>query len=127
PSASPVDIAREVDAQIERARRWGVTPAYLECGDDHPAVTAALHRASQQTGAPARMTAWGVQRLVLPPYAEKPREPAVCEALTRLMPGTYLWVTQPAQAAPETWAMWGEAGAQERQADLQALCSAGVR
>jgi len=122
-TADPGDIARELDAQVEHARRWGLGPAYLEYdGDPHPGVDRELKRLSERLGAPARMTAWGVQPLRLAPAPAI--APAVLDALAALTAGVHLWVTHPAHDAPETWGLWpDEAVARTRHEEFAALCS----
>src|SRR5207248_7949610 len=121
-SARAEEIVREFEAQFERARRYGIRPAYLEYGGaDHPDVAAALHALSERLGVPARMTAWGIQPLT---FAEKsPR--AIQETLGALEPGVYLWLTHPAHDSPESWALWNDPeAAATRHAESLALCSA---
>jgi chitin disaccharide deacetylase len=124
-AAQPKDIADELDAQVERAQACGIRPAYLEYdGADHPAVEASLQRLSERLGAPARMTAWGVEPAVLCGSTEKEFD----DSLAALKPGTYFWVTHPAHASPETWALWdGTETAAARYTEAQALCSAELR
>jgi predicted glycoside hydrolase/deacetylase ChbG (UPF0249 family) len=123
-SAGPEDIARELDAQVERAQAYGVRPAYLEYEADHPAVPAIVQQLSERLGVSAQMTAWGVKPVVWCELSEKTLE----DALTALQPGTYVWVTHPTQASPETWALWDSAEkATARYADALTLCSPKVR
>jgi chitin disaccharide deacetylase len=124
-AARPEDIASELDAQVERAKAYGVRPAYLEYdGGDHPVVDAVLRQLSERLGVPARMTAWGVEPVALCGLSERAFE----DALTVLKPGTYLWLTHPAHASPETWAIWGRPEtAAARYAATLALCSAQIR
>jgi predicted glycoside hydrolase/deacetylase ChbG (UPF0249 family) len=124
-AARPEDIARELDAQVERAQACGVRPAYLEYdGADHFAVEPVLQQVSERLGVPARMTAWGVEPVALSGLSEK----AFDETLAALKPGTYLWLTHPAHAAPETSALWDKPKmAANRYADSLTLCSAEVR
>jgi predicted glycoside hydrolase/deacetylase ChbG (UPF0249 family) len=106
-AATPDDVLRELAAQVERARAWNVHPAYLEyASPPHPAVTAALERLSEESGVPAGMTSQGLGTLLLPPGSLS--AVTLLDALQRLSPGTYLWVTHPAAGSPETWSLWGE-------------------
>ena len=122
--ARPEHIVRELDAQVDRARAWGLEPAYLEYdGAPHPAVEEEVHRLSERLGAPARMSGWGVQPLVLPP-STPPGEQAFSQALAALTPGVHLWVTHPAQDSPETWGLWpDDETARSHHAEALALCS----
>jgi predicted glycoside hydrolase/deacetylase ChbG (UPF0249 family) len=124
-AARPEDIARELDAQVERMHACGIRPAYLVYdGADHPLVAAALQQLSERLGVPAWMTAWGVQPFTLP----EPRASAFQEALATLKPGTYLWLTHPANASPETWSLWADPEtASLRNAQSRALCSPEIR
>lgn len=122
-AARPDDIMRELEAQVERARAWGIEPAYLEFdGTAHPAVEVVMRRLSEQLGSPAKMTDWGVQ--LLPSAAGKPGAvQTIRKTLEDLLPGVYLWSGRPAQDSPETWALWpDEETARARHADALALC-----
>jgi predicted glycoside hydrolase/deacetylase ChbG (UPF0249 family) len=127
-AADPADFVREIIAQFQRARAWGISPAYLEFdGEAHPAADSAFKELSKRFGVPARMTAWGVRPLKLPSLAEKSGEEALRDVLTSLVPGTSLWVARPAHDSPETWGLWPDgASARARQADALALCSAAL-
>jgi predicted glycoside hydrolase/deacetylase ChbG (UPF0249 family) len=128
-TASAEDIARELTAQAERIRAWGITPAYLEYdGEPHPAVEASLHRLSEDLGVPTRKPAWGIQQLFLPAHVEDSLESVLREVLVALKPGVYLWVTHPAHDAPDTWAMWSESQTVPlRKAEARLLCSPALR
>lgn len=102
----PEEIAREFAAQVERARAWGIAPAYLEvAGPGGPAVDAAVQALSEQLGMPARMAGWGLQPLTIPAQALHD-ETAARETAASLHAGAYLWATAPLQDAPEAWALW---------------------
>lgn len=124
-AARPEDIVRELDAQVERALACGIRPAYLQVdGKDHAVVGAALQQLSERVGVPVWTTALGVQPMSLP----EPSANAFQEVLPTLKPGTYLWLTHPIHASPETWAMWADpATAALRHAESSALCSPQVR
>jgi chitin disaccharide deacetylase len=128
PSAAADDLGRELQAQVERAHAWGLSPAYLEySGEAPPAVDEILHGLSEHLGVAARMTTWGLQPLVPSADLQPSSEPSVLEVLKSLSPGVYLWVTHPAQETPETWGLWAdEKVARSRQADLTALCHPAV-
>jgi hypothetical protein len=120
-TASAEDIDRELDAQVERTRAWGLTPAFLEYeGPANQHVEVALHRLSERFGIPGRMKDWGLRSLLNAggegPYRD------VRAALSTLEPGVHLWVVCPAQAAPETWALWPEGERIRRQVDANASC-----
>ena len=127
-TAHPDDIARELAAQVERACAWGIQPAYLEYdGDPHAAVDVELHRLSEQLGAPARMTSWGVEPLAVPSAETQGWDQALLGELSALRPGVHLWVTRPAQDSPETWSLWAsEEAARARHAEALMLCSPDV-
>ncbi|HEV3258304.1 MAG TPA: ChbG/HpnK family deacetylase [Gemmataceae bacterium] len=122
-TADPDEITRELEAQIEKAGRWGLQPAYLEYdGDPHPVVDQQLQRLSERLGAPAHMTAWAIQRVSLPVAPGTTR--ALLDVLAALVPGVHLWVTHPAQDSPETWALWADDDtARTRHEDFLALSS----
>jgi hypothetical protein len=124
-AATPAEIARECEAQIARAQAVGLSPAFLECEDaGHPAVADALHRLSRQLGIPAVLKSWGVTPLTLPLPAAGPYDQTVAERLRSLGPGSHVWITNPAQDSPETWALWpAEATARQAHAEARALCS----
>jgi predicted glycoside hydrolase/deacetylase ChbG (UPF0249 family) len=128
-NASPDDIRGELHAQVERARAWGITPAYLESEEENQLpVAAVLQQLRRQLGLPPRMTAGGLAALTLAPdLVLEAREAAVLNALTALAAGAHLWVTHPAHDSPETWGLWPYATTQHRQGDLLAVCSAAVR
>jgi predicted glycoside hydrolase/deacetylase ChbG (UPF0249 family) len=126
-TATAEDVDRELAAQLERARAWGLQPAYVEyTGSPHPAVAPALHRLSEHFGVPAGMTSWDIQPLPLPPG---PLSAAVLlDTLAALSVGAYLWVTHPAHDAPESWALWGEDETpRSQQIETDLLCDASVR
>jgi hypothetical protein len=127
-------VRHELDAQADRARRWGISPAYLEyAGPEHPAVSATLPRLSERLGVPVWASARGIRRLELSETApgthpaEQTRIDALCAALRALSPGGHLWATRPAHDSPEAWGLWPEEEVRSRQADASALCSAEVR
>jgi hypothetical protein len=125
PAASAAEIAREFDAQLGRAHAWKLTPAFLEYeGEPHPGVDAGLHRLSERLGVPGRMAGWGL-RPVVPSQDNRTPDPAA--ALSSLPPGDHLWVVRPAQAAPETWALWPEEEQARRHADALAVRSPEIR
>lgn len=120
-SADPDDVHRECLAQVERAKAWGITPAYLEADGLDPTLARQL---SEQLGIPTGMTTWGLRPLQLPPGPTPPWWERLEAALSSLTPGTYLWRTTPAQDSPETWGLWPEALAEQAAAEWRALCSA---
>ncbi|HLJ94214.1 MAG TPA: ChbG/HpnK family deacetylase [Gemmataceae bacterium] len=118
--AQPEEIARELNAQVERMQACGLRPAYLVWdGPDHPGVTAAVQQLSERFGIPAWTTAWGVAPLTMP----EPTVLALESSLTNLKPGNYLWRTCPVQVSPETGAIWTDpAIAANRYAESLTLC-----
>jgi hypothetical protein len=121
-TAAAEDIAREFDAQLDRARAWGISPAYLDyCGPPIPAADGALHRLSERTGIPAGVAGWGLTS-VIGREGDPPVDPAgYCSQLTA---GVHLWVTHPAQDTPETWGLWPEESqTRRRHADALAICN----
>lgn len=130
PAAADADeISRELRAQMERARAWGINPVYLESEEEsNLAVAAVLQQLRRELGLPPRMAACGLTPLGLPPdLAAEAREAALLDTLAALPPGRHLWVTHPAHDSPETWGLWPCATTQHRQGDALALCSAAVR
>jgi hypothetical protein len=121
-TAAANEINRELDAQFDRARAWGVTPAYVVYrGEPHPGVEEALHRLSERTGIPAGVAGWGLASVL--DRHDGPRDDAL-GYLSGLAPGVHLWVTQPAQDSPETWALWADdAQTRRRHADALAICA----
>lgn len=119
-SATGEEIARELAAQVERARSWRISPAFLEAdADAPPRVRELIQRLSEQLGIPAQMETWGLKRLMLPDGAV-PSE----NTLKLLVPGVYLWATNPAHDSPETWGLWPDSPIPRQQhAEAQALCS----
>jgi hypothetical protein len=118
-AAAPEEIARELQAQVDRAKAWDFHPCYLEYpAEATPAVTAVLHQLSERLGLPARMADWGLQFLLNDQSSSPANLPA---ALDRLSPGHHLWVVRPAWDSPETWGLWPDDQARRRQADAQAL------
>jgi hypothetical protein len=119
--ANAAEIARELEAQVERARAWGITPAYLDfMGEAGPEVDAAVQHLGGRLGIPTGTTCWGIASMIqrAPGSAFQP-----CEQLRDLRPGTHLWEVRPAQASPETWGLWpDEEQARARQADALAIC-----
>jgi predicted glycoside hydrolase/deacetylase ChbG (UPF0249 family) len=127
-TATEADVERELRAQAERARAWGVTPAFLSYdGPRPPAVEAVLPRLAAETGVPLWPTPDEPRPLPLPEAAPRQFVAAVCAALASLPPGEYVWRTRPSQATPESWALWGEAEAERQAAELRALTSPAVR
>ncbi len=124
-TAAPEEIARELNAQVDRARLWGITPAFLEYqGTLTAPVTHALHVLSEHWGVPAQMTGWDLAS-ILNADETQPFEPMA--ALAALGPGVHLWIVRPAQPSPEAWALWpNDALAESRRADAAAVCSAEV-
>jgi predicted glycoside hydrolase/deacetylase ChbG (UPF0249 family) len=123
--AQPEEVARELGAQVERVQACGIRPAYLVYdGADHPVVGTALQQLSERLGVPVWMTSWGIQPLALP----EPSANAFEKALASLKPGTYLWLTHPAQASPEISCLWPEPQtAATRYAETLALCNPEIR
>ncbi len=127
PPALPVgataeDVARELAAQVERARAWGITPAYLKWeGAANAHVEAALKHLSERHGIPIHMAHWGIQSVL-----NRAEDPAldVSAALAALQPGVHLWVVHPAQDTPEAWAVWPDEDRQRvRAEDARAIAS----
>jgi predicted glycoside hydrolase/deacetylase ChbG (UPF0249 family) len=115
--ASAEDISREMEAQVDRALAWGITPAFLECAEAaHPLVSDTLHRLSERRGILTRMTDWGLRPLFNPGESVNAKS-----ALAALAPGAYLWIVCPSQPAPETCALWPEAERIRRHADARAM------
>jgi predicted glycoside hydrolase/deacetylase ChbG (UPF0249 family) len=127
-TATEADVERELRAQAERARAWGVAPRFLSYdGAAHPAVETALSRLAAEAGVPVWPTPGQPQPLALPDVPPGQLTEAVCAALAALTAGEYLWRTRPSQAAPEAWALWGEDEAERRAAELRTLTSPAVR
>src|SRR5207302_2291108 len=120
-AAQPEDIARELDAQVERAQACGIRPAYLVYdGADHALVAPALQQFSERIGVPAWGGTWDIEPLNMP----EPSTNAFHEVLTRLKSGAHLWLTHPAHASPETGSLWADPGlAVARYAESRALCN----
>jgi predicted glycoside hydrolase/deacetylase ChbG (UPF0249 family) len=127
-------VRRELNAQADRARSWGIIPAYLDyAGPEHPAVSATLSHLGEQLGVPVWASARGIRRLELSETgqgthpAEQTRIDVVCAALRAMPPGGHFWATRPAHDSPEAWGLWPDEEVRSRQADASALCSAEVR
>jgi predicted glycoside hydrolase/deacetylase ChbG (UPF0249 family) len=122
-AADQEDVARELSAQVERMQACGLRPAYMVYdGADHPFVGATLQRLSERLGVPAWTAAWGIE-----PLSCGANTGALQAALAALKPGTYLWLTHPTQASPETSSLWADPQAAARYADSIALCNPEVR
>jgi hypothetical protein len=120
------EIAQEFNAQVERVRAWGITPAYLDYeGDANPVVDANLHQFSERLGIPARMTDWGLTSIL----RNTPASPLNArDVLGSLSSGVHLWAVSPAHDSPETWALWpDEERARCNQADALAICDPEIR
>jgi hypothetical protein len=128
-TASAADIDRELSAQVERAKSWGISPAYLEyTGSNHSAVQTAMRRLSEQHGIPADMTSWGIGPLPSLDSMDEAFAASFAAILATLGAGTHLWVTHPAPDSPETWALWPNRETAERHhRDSQNLCDPAVR
>jgi predicted glycoside hydrolase/deacetylase ChbG (UPF0249 family) len=121
-AARAEEIGREWEAQLERARAWGLAPAYLEyVGETSPDLDRLLQRLSERHGLPAQMAGWGLRRLSIEGGEE------AAKVLAGLAPGAYLWVVRPTHDTPEAWGLWPEGDTtQQRHADALAVCSAAV-
>jgi predicted glycoside hydrolase/deacetylase ChbG (UPF0249 family) len=121
-TATSEDIARELTAQVDRARLWGIMPAFLEFhGTATAPVNNALHALSEQVGVPSQMAGWDLQSILNTDEAQ-PFEPVT--ALASLGPGVHLWIVRPAQSSPETWALWrDETLAEHHHTDAMAVCN----
>jgi hypothetical protein len=115
------EVMGELEAQVERARAWGVTPAYLDYGGEHPpAVEGALHALSERCGIP-RWPAGLDVRCTFRREADCPFD--ALATLGGLSSGVHVWVVRPARETPETWALWpDETQARLRHADALAVC-----
>jgi predicted glycoside hydrolase/deacetylase ChbG (UPF0249 family) len=123
-TAKAVEIAQELEAQVERARSWGISPAYLDfAGAASPNIEESIHRLSERLGIPSGTAGWGIHSIL-------PQAPGsiaqLLEALRALPPGVHLWEVWPAHDSPETWGLWPEDEACARQADAQSVCSSEV-
>jgi predicted glycoside hydrolase/deacetylase ChbG (UPF0249 family) len=120
-TASPEDITRELAAQADRARQWGITPAFLEFqGEMNSAVENALHGQGELLGVPFHMAGWGLQSIL---NADENQGFDPFTALGILGPGAHLWIVRPVHDSPESWALWPDhQQIQARTRDARAIC-----
>lgn len=109
-AADPIEIERELDAQLLRFRAWGIEPAFVVYpGLPPPNIVTALRQLAAKHNLPSVCDA-PKEALFLPANDPHPGVDVIRNRLVDLGPGTYLWIVHPAAETPETWALWGDDG-----------------